>query len=225
MLKEKTAFSRFQFLTLTSQTGIGIILLLCLFGMGKMIDRLIVLFSPAVPQVEISSVILARIRGVSELTTAIFVMEAIVPTSQAQKIGGFTIAETKLLYIANGEVKAGINLQKITSEAVKIDGNRLQIQLPAPEILDSKIDVTRSRVYDYDRGFLGLGPDVAPELQTLAQKETLTKIIATACDRGILQEANEKAQLSLTQLLQTSGYQRVEVSATEPEKCSSRSDG
>jgi Protein of unknown function (DUF4230) len=221
MLKEKTAFSRFQFVTLTSQTGIGIILLLFLFGMGKMIDRLLVFFSPAVPKVEISSVILDRIRGVSELTTAIFVMEAIVPTSQAQKIGGFTIAETKLLYIANGEVKAGINLEKITPDAVKIEGDTLKIQLPPPEIIDSKIDVNKSKVYDYDRGFLGLGPDVAPELQTLAQQETLAKILTTACDRGILQEANQKAKLSLTQLLQTSGYHSVEVITTEPAKCSS----
>jgi hypothetical protein len=220
MLKEKSHLPFLKYLTLSGTAGLTIVFILFLFGMGKMIDRLIVFFSPAVPKVEISSVILDRLRGVSELTTAIFVMEAIVPTSQAQKIGGFTIAETKLLYIANGEVKAGINLEKLTPDAVKIDGKRLQIQLPAPEILDSKIDVNRSRVYDYDRGFLGLGPDVAPELQTLAQKETLAKILTTACDRGILQEANEKAKLSLTRLLQTSGYHSVEVITTEPEQCS-----
>ncbi|MFN9672445.1 MAG: DUF4230 domain-containing protein [Microcystis sp.] len=60
-------------------------------------------------------------------------------------------------------------------------------------------------VYDYDRGFLGLGPDVAPQLQTLAQQETLEKILATACQKGILQEANQKAVLALTQLLLNSG--------------------
>lgn len=220
MLKEKTSFPRLKYVTLTGRTGMGIVLILFSWGVWKTLDRLASFFAPAVPKVEVSSIIVDRVRGMSELTTASFIMEAIVPTSKEQKVGNFVLAETKLLYIANGEVKAGINLEKITPDAVTVEGDRIRIQLPPPEILDSKIDVTKSRVYDYNRGFLGLGPDVAPELQTLAQKETLAKILTTACERGILQEANERAKLSLTRLLQTSGYQQVEVIVSEPEKCS-----
>jgi hypothetical protein len=220
MLQKKVSFPLLKYLTFTGHTGISVVLILLLFGIGQTIDRLTSFFSPATAKVEDSSVILDRIRGVSELTTAVFVMEAIVPTSKEQKIGGFTIAQTKLLYIANGEVKAGIDLQKLTPDAVKMNGDMLQIHLPAPEILDSKIDVNKSRVYDYDRGFLGLGPDVGPELQSLAQKETLAQILITACERGILQEANEKAKLALTRLLQTSGYKEVTVIASEPQNCS-----
>jgi hypothetical protein len=219
MLKEKTNFNWIKYLTLSSQTGITIVLILLLLGVGKIIDKLTAFFAPAVPKIEMPTMIVERIRGVSELTTAVFVMEAIVPTSQENKIGGFVIGETKLLYIAHGEVKAGINLAKLTEQAIKVNGNSLQINLPSPEILDSKIDVNKSRVYDYDRGFLGLGPDVAPQLQTLAQQETLKKILATACQKGILQEANQKAELALTQLLSNSGYEKVEVITTQPENC------
>jgi hypothetical protein len=219
MLKEKTNFNLLKYLTLSSQTGITIVLILLLLGVGKIIDKLTAFFAPAVPKIEMPTMIVERIRGVSELTTAVFVMEAIVPTSQANKIGGFVIGETKLLYIAHGEVKAGINLEKLTDQAIKVNGDSLQINLPSPEILDSKIDVNKSRVYDYDRGFLGLGPDVAPQLQTLAQKETLEKILATACQKGILQEANQKAALALTQLLLNSGYKKVEVITSKPENC------
>ncbi|MEG3439066.1 DUF4230 domain-containing protein [Pannus brasiliensis CCIBt3594] len=220
MLKEKTSLPLFRYFALTGQIGIGIVSIALIFGVWKTLDRVASFFAPAVPKVEVSSIIVDRVRALSELTTASFVMEAIVPTSKAQKVGNFVLAETKLLYIANGEVKAGINLEKITPDSVTVEGDRIRIQLPPPEILDSKIDVTRSRVYDYNRGFLGLGPDVAPELQTLAQKETLAKILTTACERGILQEANEKAKLSLTRIFQTSGYQQVEVIVSEPEKCS-----
>jgi hypothetical protein len=219
MLKEKTSLPLLKYITLTSQAGISLLLIVFLVGVWKIVDRVSTIFAPAVPKIETPTLIIERIRGVSELTTAVFVMESIVPTSQAQKLGNFVIAETKLLYIANGEVKAGINLEKLTPDAVKVAGDRVTIQLPAPEILDSKIDVNRSRVYDYDRGFLGLGPDVAPQLQTLAQKETLAKIVSTACERGILQEANEKAKLALTQLFPTSGYPPVEVIPTEPQPC------
>jgi hypothetical protein len=58
---------------------------------------------------------------------------------------------------------------------VQVTNNTIQLRLPPPRILDSKIDVNRSSVYDYNRGFLGLGPDVGPQLQTLAQRETLKK--------------------------------------------------
>lgn len=219
MLKEKTNFSLLKYLTLTSQTGIIIVLILLILSLSKVMEQLTTFFAPAAPKVTVPNVILERIRGVKELTTAVFVMEAIVPTSQENKIAGLVIGETKLLYIAHGQVKAGINLEKLTDTAIKINGNSLQINLPSPEILDSKIDVNKSRVYDYDRGFLGLGPDVAPQLQTLAQQETLKTILATACQQGILQEANQKAELTLTQLFLNSGYEQVKIITAKPEKC------
>ncbi|WP_203457577.1 DUF4230 domain-containing protein [Gloeothece citriformis] len=163
------------------------------------------------PKIEHSTLIINQIRGISELTTAVFVMEAVVPTSGERKWGNLVIGKTELLYIAQGQVRAGIDLEALTPEQIKINNNHLSIQLPPVKILDSKIDINQSRVYDYDRGFLGLGPDIAPQLQTLAQQETLKKIVKTACHRGILEEANTKAQLAITQFLTTTGYEQVEV--------------
>jgi hypothetical protein len=57
--------------------------------------------------------------------------------------------------------------------------------------------VRQSQVYDYDRGFLSLGPDVAPQLQTLAQQETLKNIVTQACRQGFLEEANQKAETTI----------------------------
>lgn len=168
------------------------------------------------PQADVSSLIVDRIQGVKELTTAVFVMEAVVPTVQERKLGNFAIATTKLLYIARGEVRAGVDLSELTVDNIKVDDRAVRVQLPAPQILDRKIDVDRSQVYDYDRGFLNLGPDVAPQLQTLAQRKTLDKIVAAACDRGVLEEANERAKLAITQLLSTAGYTKVEVRTTSP---------
>jgi hypothetical protein len=61
--------------------------------------------------------------------------------------------------------------------------------------------VNRSSVYDYDRGFLGLGPDTAPQLQSLAQQETLKKIQEAACKGNLLAQANDRAQLVVEKLL------------------------
>ncbi|MGK7931418.1 MAG: DUF4230 domain-containing protein [Microcystaceae cyanobacterium] len=166
------------------------------------------------PNVQIPTLIVQQIRGVSELTTAAFAMEAVVPTSQERKLGNLTLGETKLLYIAYGEVKAGIDLSQLSENHILIDHNKVKVTLPSPQILDTKIDVNRSHVYDYDRGFLNLGPDTAPQLQTLAQQKTLSKILTTACQQGILQEANQRAETAVTQLLSTAGYQSIEVETT-----------
>lgn len=159
------------------------------------------------PQVDVQSIVVQQVRTLSELTTAVFAMQAVVPTSRDRTFGGYTIGQTTLLYIAYGEVRAGVDLSQISPADVQVTGQTVSLRLPPPRILDSKIDVNRSQVYDYDRGFLGLGPDVAPELQQLAQRQTLQEIIAAACQQGILQTASDRAQVAITQLLSTAGYQ------------------
>jgi hypothetical protein len=202
--------------------GMGLIVILIFLGFWNLGSRFIAAIDgflnapPATPEVDIPTVVISQVQGVSELTTSVFVMEAVVPASQDQKIGSLTIGETKLLYIAHGEVKAGIDLDRLKPEQIKVENNKLEIQLPPPIILDSKIDVNRSYVYDYDRGFLGLGPDVGTDLQTFAQRETLAKITTSACEQGVLEEANKRAELVVSQLLTTAGYENVVVKTTPP---------
>lgn len=168
------------------------------------------------PQVDVRSVVVQQVRGVSELTTAVFAMEAVVPASRDRTLGGYVIGKTTLLYIAYGEVRAGVDLAELDESDIQIADNTIRLRLPPPEILDSKIDVTRSSVYDYDRGFLSLGPDAAPDLQQLAQQETLQKVVEAACAQDILQEANEKAELAVSQLLTTAGYADFSVETQSP---------
>jgi hypothetical protein len=143
-------------------------------------------------------------------------MEAVVPTRQDRNLAGYRVGTTTLLYIARGEVRAGVDLAQLKADDVAVVNDTIQLQLPPPRILDSKIDVNRSSVYDYDRGFLGLGPDVAPQLQTLAQQETLKKIVTAACSEGVLEQANDRAELVVAQLLSTAGHKQVEVKTQSP---------
>jgi Protein of unknown function (DUF4230) len=163
------------------------------------------------PQVDVRSMVVQQIRNASELTTAVFTMETVVPASRDRTVGGYVIGKTTLLYIAYGEVRAGVDLAELKPEDVQVSGDTTILRLPPPRIFDSKIDVSRSKVYDYDRGFLGLGPDAAPQLQELAQRETLDKVVASACANGILQSASDRAKMTVTQLLMTAGYPRLIV--------------
>ncbi|HEY9616446.1 MAG TPA: DUF4230 domain-containing protein [Microcoleaceae cyanobacterium] len=166
--------------------------------------------SQAAPKVDVASLVVQQVRDASELTTAVFTMQAVVPSEQEVSFSALSF-KTRLLYIAQGEVQAGVDLSQLTAANVQVEGDRLAIQLPAPRLLDSKIDVNRSKVYDYDRGWLGLGPDVGPDLQSRAQKEALKQITQAACQGGILSQASDRAKLVVSQLLNTAGYKEVTV--------------
>ena len=168
------------------------------------------------PQVDLRPMVIQQLQSASELTTAVFTMQTVVPTSRDRTVGGYVIGTTTLLYIAYGEVRAGVDLGNINPQDVQVNGDNITIRLPAPRILDRKIDVDRSQVYDYDRGFLGLGPDAATELQELAEQKTLDQVVAAACSQGILQNANERAQLIVAQLLSTAGFANPSVETQQP---------
>ncbi|AFY40213.1 hypothetical protein Lepto7376_4084 [[Leptolyngbya] sp. PCC 7376] len=205
--------------------GIAIVLILSLMNIGQFSLRWLqgiddwFKVEEQEPEVESPTLIVQKIRGVSELTTTVFAMETVVPASQTNQIGNLVIGESRLLYVAYGEVRAGIDLSQLSAEAIQNEGDRLVVTLPEPEILDKKIDVERSRIYDYDRGFLNLGPDKIPELLEFAQRETLNNIVLNACENGILRQANDQAEVALSRLLGDTGFGSVEIQTTKPAMC------
>lgn len=207
--------------------GVVVVSLVALMGAwrsgSRIFDQIYEAFTAPQPEPELDMqpMLVQQLRGISELTTAVFAMQTVVPASRERTLGGYVIGRTTLLYIAYGEVRAGIDLSSIQPENIQVNGDTVTIRLPPPQILDSKVDVNRSKVYDYDRGFLGLGPDAAPELQDLAAQTTLQQIVAAACEQGVLQTANTQAQETLSQLLITAGYatSTIEVQPPAPETC------
>ncbi|MEM1253395.1 MAG: DUF4230 domain-containing protein [Cyanobacteria bacterium P01_H01_bin.21] len=192
----------------------------------QFMDGVELMFTPKPPEdkVDTRTLIVDQVQDASELTTAIFSMEAVVPAESNRTVGNYVIGQTNLLYIAHGEVRAGIDLSAISEENIEVIGTEdgstdLIVTLPAPKILDSKLDVTRSKVFDYDRGFLSLGPDRAPELQALAQQEALERIRQGACNEGILTMASERAEVTMRQLIEPMGYGNLTVQFAEPESC------
>ena len=212
-------------LLLWSAGGINLVILLILLSIWRTGDRTLNFmgnlfkFSAAESKVENFTPLVQRIENIQELSTTVQTIETVVPASAERKIGDIPLATTRLLYIARGEIEAGVDLSQLTDADIVVSNNSVEINLPPAKILDSKIDVNRSRVYDYNRGFLNLGPDVAPQLQTLAQRETLSKMIATACQEGILDNANLKAKEAITQLLMNTGHRQVTVNTTAATTC------
>lgn len=199
--------------------GITLVTLLILIGIWRagtgFFSFIETLFNapPPQPEVAVPTMVVNQIQGVSDLTTAVFTMEAIVPTQQDRKLGNVTLGTTRLLYIAQGEVRAGVDLSAMTAEDIVVneETDSVVVKIPSAEILNHNLNVKQSQVYEYNRGFLNLGPDVAPQLQTLAQQKTLDKVLSAACEQGILDQARDRAQLTIQELLTASGYSKVKV--------------
>ena len=220
----KTSKSAVKFLAVILGSNLLVLLgILAVFkASGGLVSRTLGFFQPQISEPEISdrALLLNKIQLLSELTTTVYQLETIVPTSADLVWGNdWTIATTKLLYLAQGEVRAGIDLEQITVEDLEIQSDRLILNLPPATILDSKLDVNNSRVYHYDRGWLNLGPDVAPKLQTLAQQKTIVRMEQQACQQDILNSANQKAQTTLENFLNLTTQKQIEVKITPSPQC------
>ena len=92
-----------------------------------------------------------------------------------------------------------------------IEGTKATVTLPPCQILDSKIDVNRSYIFDVKRSLV-LSPK-SIHLQTVAERQALNEIQATAINAGLLQQAEKQAQILVRYLLETSGIREVEFGA------------
>lgn len=169
----------------------------------------------ATPQIDMGPVVLHQVQGLSELTTTQFGMQTVVTATKGRTLGPFEF-NTRLLYVAYGEVRAGIDLSLLGPADVVVQQGEgiVTIVLPPPQIQDAKIDVGRSYVYDFQQGILS--PE-APELQTAAERQALDQIIAGACQADVLNAANERAELAINQLLSTMDFAEITVNTQMPD--------
>lgn len=172
------------------------------------------------------SVVVERLRAAAELTTLVTTLETVVSASEDRELAGFKIGSTELLYIARGQVRAGIDLAKLDTGDVDVERRRgepigapaesIVVELPAPEILGASIDVARSRVYDVRRSLFG---PVDPDLQSRAERYALERIVESACDSEVLETANDHARIAVEALLEAAGAADVTVRTQRPGPC------
>jgi Protein of unknown function (DUF4230) len=83
---------------------------------------------------------------------------------------------------------------------------KVTLDLPEAHVLDSSLDEDKTRVYDWDRSLLVKG-DYA--LVEEACQAALDKIEAVARDEEIVGQAQNNAEDSIREFLNSLGYKRV----------------
>jgi hypothetical protein len=155
-----------------------------------------------------SPTVVEKIRQLSRLETVVYSLDKIVEGDRENAILPGFLAGDKLLLIAHGEVIAGIDLAQLKSGDVQVKGDAVQVRLPAPQILTTRLDNARTRVYSRTTGLLvSTDPNLESEVRLTAEKQ----IAQAALDDGILDKARQNAQNSVTALLYGLGFRTVDV--------------
>ena len=152
--------------------------------------------------------VVEKIHQLSRLETVVYSLDKIVEGERQSAYLPDFLAADKLLLVAHGEVIAGVDLGQLKSGDVTVRGEAVQVRLPAPQILTTRIDNGRTRVYSRTTGLLvATDPNLESEVRLTAEQQ----IAQAALDDGILDKARQNARTSVTALLYGLGFHKVDV--------------
>jgi hypothetical protein len=159
--------------------------------------------------------ILHEIRSLARLETIHYSLEKIITAEVGQGAFAWLIGD-RLIFVAHGEVIAGIDLAKIDPNDLRTEDNVLYVTLPLPEIFITSIDNDKSYIYDRETGLFTKGN---VNLETAARQSAEEEILRSALENGILNQASLNAENYLLRLLRNLGFSEViftETSSSSP---------
>ncbi len=155
-----------------------------------------------------SPVVVEGIRDLNQLAT-VRLTESVLITRESGGTGLERIfSGERVLLVAVGEVEAGVDLANMGEEDVQIDGDRVTIRLPEPEILSTSLDENETGVYDRNFGLLNLRPD--DELVEEARDEAVERVEEAARENDVLDSARRNAEDSILAFVTILGFEEVE---------------
>jgi len=160
-------------------------------------------------RVENTGTVIQQVQTLSDLVTVKYMMQKVefVDSPPGSALGKFVQGDNKVMLLAQGVVKAGIDLKKIAPGDVAISGKSLTITLPKPEITDAYLDDSQTKVMERTTGFLR---SLDKDLEQTTRQFAVDDIRRAAQEGGILNDANERARTELRTFFQQAGFDPVE---------------
>jgi hypothetical protein len=150
-----------------------------------------------------------EIQSAAELATVKYTLSTEASgTNVPQDIRKWFGVREEILLIAHGEVAAGFDLSKMSDKDIWVDGSRVQLHLPAPEILYVRIDNERTHVVYYDKSWF-VERDVDLESRARQQAEELLR--QAALEGEVLSRAADYGELFFSDWLYQMGFSEVQV--------------
>jgi hypothetical protein len=165
------------------------------------------IFAPqSTPFSSVQPSVIEQIKPLGQLHTASYFLSTVVETQM--RVGVLNQMQ-RVLLVACGKVSAGVDLTKITDKDVQINGDKVTLHLPEPEIFDAVLYDDRKCTYVVlrDEGLL-LPPNT--QLESAAREAAVQNFRDTALANNVLDVALENAKTQLRSLIILLGYKSVE---------------
>jgi hypothetical protein len=149
-----------------------------------------------------------RIQKLQRLESVVYTMDKIVTGEKQSVILPNFLAGDRLLLLVHGEVIAGIDFQTLKASDVQVNGKKVRVRLPQAQVLVTTVDNAKTRVYSRQTGLL-VATD--PNLESQVREEAERDLRRSALADGILQKAQENARSTIISLVQSMGFDEVQV--------------
>src|SRR5262249_17325583 len=94
--------------------------------------------------------VVRQIQQLQRLETVRYTMDKIISGERGSAALPKFLVSDRLLLVAHGEVIAGVDLAKLQASDVTVQGRTVTVRLPRTEILVTRVDNTKTRVYSRD---------------------------------------------------------------------------
>src|SRR5581483_7267460 len=154
-------------------------------------------------------IIVQQVQTLADLVTVKYVLQKveIVDSPPSSTLGQFVQGDDRVLLLAQGIVKAGIDLRKISADDVNISNKSITIKLPQPQVTDAYLDDAQTKVIERTTGFLR---SLDKDLEQKTRQTALDDIRRAAQENGILNDANDRARLQLKTFFLQMGFTDVQ---------------
>lgn len=149
--------------------------------------------------------IIREVQSLARLETIQYSVEKVITAEINQGVFGPLFGD-RLLFVARGYVIAGVDLAEIDEQDLRLENDILYVTLPEAEVFVATLNNEGSYVYDRETGVLRKSD---PDLETAARQAAEQEILKAAVDDGIIQQAQQNAEVYLERLFNTLGYMQV----------------
>jgi hypothetical protein len=180
------------------------VLLLVIFGLGLLVGTMVPRWIVPSAKPISTATLLQQVKTLSHLVTVQYVIEKVIIHEDPRWFPG---GESRVLLVAHGIVKAGLDFGQLKAQDIEIDGKKVIIKLPPAQITDAYLDEKQTRVIEHSTGLLRA---FDKDLQQTARQNAISDIHRAARNSGILKDADDRARAQLTNLFLQLGYEKVE---------------
>lgn len=158
--------------------------------------------------------VLLQVRALARLETAQYTIEKVITAETGQGALAPLFGD-KLIFVAHGEVIAGMDLSRMSESDVQVSPSTGQVTLilPAAEVFVSALDNDKSYVYDRTTGLFTKG-DV--NLETMARQVAEDEVRKVAIEDGILTQAQTNGVTFIERFLRSLKFEEVIILVGTP---------